>query len=289
MLRQVARFTRITQMAAALLATVPLMLHAEITSPVLEINTAVAGEPVTLAPLRGNVSVLMGSGGNIGVLVTPAGKLMVDGGIAVSKDNLQRALDQLGPGGVNYVINTHYHWDHTDGNAWLHASGATIVAHENTLHRLKSGSRVIDWSFYFPPAPQAGLPTELVKNSKVIRFGDETVVLQYHGIGHTDTDLTAYFTNADILHVGDIWWNGFYPFVDYSGGGSIDGVIRQINACLLQATATTIIVPGHGPVGDKAQLTEFRDMLVDIRGNVARLKHQGKSLAETVAAKPTAK
>jgi glyoxylase-like metal-dependent hydrolase (beta-lactamase superfamily II) len=170
----------------------------------------------------------------------------------------------------------------------LHEAGATVIAQENTLARLRNGTRVIDWSFTFRPVPDAGLPAVTFKTDKTIEFGGETVVLKYRGTGHTDTDVTAYFTKADILQVGDIWWNGYYPFIDYSAGGSIDGVIRQVNGCIQAATPRTIIIPGHGPMGDRAQLIEFRDMLVGVRKNVARLKHQGKTLAETVAAKPTA-
>jgi len=264
-------------------------VQAEVTTPVLTINEDVATSDVTVRALRGNVSVLVGSGGNIGVLSAPEGKLMVDGGIAVSRPKLIAALDRVGPGPIKYVVNTHYHWDHTDGNAWLHESGATVIAQENTLRRLKDGTRVIDWSFTFRPVPDAGLPTIVFKTDKTVDFGNETVVLRYRGSGHTDSDVTAYFTKADILQVGDIWWNGYYPFIDYSAGGSIDGVIRQVNACIAASTAKTIIIPGHGPMGDRAQLIEFRDMLVAVRANVARLKHQGKTLEETVAAKPTAR
>ena len=266
----------------------PSWVQAEVTTPVLTINDDVATEDITIQPLRGNVSVLIGSGGNIGVLTAPDGKLLIDGGIAVSKPKLVTALNSLSPAPVKFVVNTHYHWDHTDGNAWLHETGATIVAQDNTLTRLRNGTRVIDWSFTFRPVPAAGLPTVTFKTDKTIEFGTETVVLKYRGSGHTDTDVTAYFTKADILQVGDIWWNGFYPFIDYSAGGSIDGVIRQVDACIQASTARTIIIPGHGPIGDRAQLIEFRDMLVGIRNNVARLKHEGRTLAETVAARPTA-
>jgi glyoxylase-like metal-dependent hydrolase (beta-lactamase superfamily II) len=272
----------------AALFSLPLPSRAEVTTPVLTINEAVSSGPVTVQPLRGNVSVLIGSGGNISVLTGPDGKLMVDGGIALSKEKLMTALDHIGPGPVKYVINTHYHWDHTDGNAWLHDTGATIVAQDNTLTRLREGTRVIDWSFTFRPVPAGGLPTEVFKTDRTIQFGDETVVLKYRGSGHTDTDVTAYFKKADILAVGDIWWNGYYPFIDYSAGGSIDGVIREVNECIKASTNHTIIVPGHGDVSDRETLIEFRDMLVAIRNNVARLKHQGKTLAETMAARPTA-
>jgi glyoxylase-like metal-dependent hydrolase (beta-lactamase superfamily II) len=189
---------------------------------------------------------------------------------------------------VKYLINTHYHWDHTDGNAWLHESGATIIAQENTLKRLKSGQRVIEWGYTFPPDPPAGLPTVVFKNEKTLQFDGETIEMKHFGAGHTDTDTTIYFRKADVLQVGDIWWNGHYPFLDNGGGGSIDGLIHWVNECIAMSTDHTIIIPGHGDVSNRAGLMEFRDMLVSVRENVARLKKQGKTLAETVAARPTA-
>jgi glyoxylase-like metal-dependent hydrolase (beta-lactamase superfamily II) len=272
----------------AAVCALPVLTHAQVTSPVLAINDEVSQGPVTVQRLRGNVSVLIGSGGNITALSGPEGKLLIDAGIALSKAKLITALDGLGPGPVKWVVNTHYHWDHSDGNAWLHDAGATIVAHDNTLTRLKTGTRVIDWGFTFRPVPPGGLPTVTFSTDKILPFGEETVVLKFLGTGHTATDVTAYFQKADILAVGDIWWNGTYPFIDYSAGGSIDGVIRQINDCIRASTDRTIIVPGHGDVGDRKTLIEFRDMLVAVRKNVATLKRQGKTLTETVAARPTA-
>lgn len=280
-----------TALASAVLvmaAATPPWAVAEVVSPVLLINDDAATADVKVQKLRGNVSVLMGSGGNIAVLTGPNGKLMVDAGIAVSRPKVEAALDGTGPAPLKYLINTHYHWDHTDGNVWLHEKGATIIAQENTLKRLTSGTRVIEWGFYFPPTPPAGLPTVTVKTDKTMEFEGETVVMKNYGNGHTDTDLSVYFKKADILHVGDLWWNGHYPFLDNGAGGSIDGVIHWVNECIKVATPRTIIIPGHGEVSDRAGLMEFRDMLVAVRGNVARLKKQGKTLAETVAAKPTA-
>jgi glyoxylase-like metal-dependent hydrolase (beta-lactamase superfamily II) len=262
--------------------------RAEVVSPVLLINEDAAKGPVTVHPLRGNISVLMGSGGNIAVLNTPDGKLLGDGGIAVSKPMIEEALASIGPAPIKYLINTHYHWDHTDGNAWLHEAGATIIAQENTLKRLTSGTRVIEWGFMFPPTPPAGLPTIVFKTEKTMEFGGEIIVLKHYGPGHTDTDASIYFKNADILQVGDIWWNGHYPFLDNGAGGNIDGLIRWVNECINASTDHTIIIPGHGDVSNRAGLIEFRDMLVAVRGNVARLKKSGKTLAQTVAAKPTA-
>lgn len=274
--------------ALACAATAPFAVHAEVTSPVLLINADAATAPVTVQKLRGNISVLMGSGGNIAVLNSADGKLLGDAGIAVSKPRVEAALASISAAPLKYVINTHYHWDHTDGNAWMNEAGATIIAHENTLKRLTEGTRVIEWGFTFRPSPKAALPTVVFQTDKTIQFGGETILLKNFGPGHTDTDALIYFTKADVLQVGDIWWNGNYPFLDNGAGGNIDGLIRWVNACIDLATANTIIIPGHGEVSDRAGLVEFRDMLVAVRTNVARLKSEGKTLSQTVAARPTA-
>jgi glyoxylase-like metal-dependent hydrolase (beta-lactamase superfamily II) len=287
-----AALTGATRRASALIlfaGTLSSIARTEVTTPVLEINKEAANPTITVQKLRGNLSVVMGSGGNIVVLNSPNGKLLGDAGIAVSKPQIEAALASIGPAPLKYLIDTHYHWDHTDGNVWVHDAGATIIAHENTLKRLSSGTRVIEWGYFFPATPQAGLPTILVKDEKTIVFEGETILMKHYGPGHTDTDISVYFKNADVLQVGDIWWNGHYPFLDNGAGGNIDGLIHWVNECINASSAHTIIVPGHGEVSNRAGLVEFRDMLVAVRGNVASLKKSGKTLAETVAAKPTAK
>ena len=126
------------------------------------------------------------------------------------------------------------------------------------------------------------------KTDKTLNFDGETIVLKSYGAGHTDGDVSVYFSQADVLALGDNFWNGYYPFIDNGVGGGIDGMIGWVNASLACVTDKTIIVPGHGPVGNRAQLVEFRDMLLTVRENVASLKRQGKSLEEVIAAKPTA-
>ena len=262
--------------------------RAEAVSPVVKINEAAAKAEITVQPLRRNISVLTASGGNITVLTGPAGKLLVDAGIAVSRPRIEAALDGISDSPIKYLINTHWHWDHTDGNEWVHQRGATIIAHENTLKRLSTTTRVEDWSFTFEPWPVDARPTVVFRTDKTLHFDGETIVLRSYGPGHTDGDVTAYFEKADVMALGDIFWNGVYPFIDIATGGSIDGAIRLANESLARVTKKTIVVPGHGPVGDRAQLVEFRDMLVAVRANVSRLKQQGKSLDEVLAAKPTA-
>src|SRR5215471_13861688 len=243
---------------------------------------------IDVHPLRRNIGVLEGSGGNIAVLTGKDGKLLIDAGFTVSKPQLAPALDGLSADPIAQLINTHWHIDHTDGNAWLHDAGAAITAHENTKKHLSTSTRVNGWSYTFPPAPPEALPTTTFSDAHHLRHNDTGLALEYYGPAHTDSDISVILEEADVIHVGDTWWNGFYPFIDYSTGGSIDGMIGATQRNLSVATAKTIIIPGHGPVGNKSGLSEFHDMLVGIRRNVSKLKKQGRSLEETIAAKPTA-
>ena len=243
---------------------------------------------IEIHPLRRNISVLEGSGGNIAVLTGKDGKLLIDAGFTVSKPRIVPALDSLSADPVTRLINTHWHIDHTDGNAWLHGSGAAITAHENTKNHLSTSTRVDGWNYTFPPAPLDALPTITFNDAHSLRHNHTNVALKYYGPAHTDSDISAVFEEADVIHVGDTWWNGFYPFIDYSTGGSIDGMIMATKRNLSAVTDKTIIIPGHGPAGNKSALSEYYEMLLAIRGNVAQLKDRGKSLSETIAAKPTA-
>lgn len=238
--------------------------------------------------LRDGISVLEGSGANIVVLSGKQGKFLVDAGISKSADKVKAALLQISPAPVKYVVNTHWHWDHVDGNAAMHAAGATIVAQANTVHHLSSTTHVNDWNWTFEPVPLGARPTLLVDDLKVFRFAGSTIKVEHFGPGHTDGDLWVYFEKADVLAMGDTFWNAGYPFIDNDDGGSIDAAIQWANKAIERTTAHTMVIPGHGPVGTRAQVIEFRDMLVQVRDNVAELKHQGKSLDEVIAAKPTA-
>jgi glyoxylase-like metal-dependent hydrolase (beta-lactamase superfamily II) len=261
---------------------------AEETGIVPTMIQAASEAKIEIRPLCRNISVLEGSGGNIAVLTGKDGKLLIDAGFTVSKPRIARALDSLSADPITRLINTHWHVDHTDGNAWLHAAGAAITAHENTTKHLSTSTRVEAWSYTFPPAPAEALATTTFRDEHCLRQNDTALTLKYYGPAHTDSDISVLFEEADVLHVGDTWWNGFYPFIDYSTGGSINGMIRATQRNLSVVTDKTIIIPGHGPVGNKAGLFEYYEMLVTIRGNVSRFKEQGKSLEETIAAKPTA-
>jgi len=170
----------------------------------------------------------------------------------------------------------------------MHAEGATILAHENTRKHLSTATRVEAWNYTFPPSPAGTIPAEVFANDKTLQLNGTTIALAYYGPSHTDGDISAYFVEADVLHCGDTWWNGHYPFIDYSTGGNINGMIKAAEANLARVTDKTIVIPGHGKVGGKSEMSEYRDMLVTIRDRVAALKKEGKSLDEVIAAKPTA-
>ena len=186
------------------------------------------------------------------------------------------------------MINTHWHFDHTDGNEWLHSIGAEITAHENTRKHLSETTRVEAWNFTFPPSPKGALPAKVFEKELKLHINGENLAMNYYPPAHTDSDIAIEFSEADILHVGDTWWNGYFPFIDANTGGNIDGMIQATEDNIKRVSAKTIVIPGHGPVGSKAGLIEFRDMLVTIREKVAALKKQGRSLDEVLGAKPTA-
>lgn len=281
-------FLASTTVAAVAVCLTPRRLFAESESPVIVIRRAAATAEITIRRLRGNISVLEGSGGNIAVLTGTDGKLLVDAGITASRPRITEALASISADPIKHLINTHWHFDHTDGNEWLHSEGAEITAHENTRKHLSETTRVEAWKFTFPPAPKGALPTKVFKTDQTIHLNGATLALKYYSPAHTDSDISVEFTEADILHVGDTWWNGYYPFIDYSTGGNIEGTIRAAEANVARVTRKTIVIPGHGPIGDKAGLIEFRDMLVTVRDKVVGMKKKGMSFEEVVATKPTA-
>jgi glyoxylase-like metal-dependent hydrolase (beta-lactamase superfamily II) len=282
------RFLVSTAVATAGVWLMPRRLFAEVESPVIVIRRAAATSKINVQKLRGNVSVFEGSGGNIAVLTGHDGKLLVDAGITASRPRITEALQNLSADPLKHLINTHWHFDHTDGNEWLHSIGAEITAHENTRKHLSVATRVEGWNFTFPPSPNGALPTKVFSQAQTLHLNGTTLELKYYPPAHTDSDISVEFWDADIFHAGDTFWNGHFPFIDYSTGGSIDGTIRAAEANVASVSNKTIVIPGHGPVGNKSQLIEFRDMLVGVRDKVAALKKQGRSLQEVIEAKPTA-
>jgi len=250
---------------------------------------AAATAKVTVQTLRRNISVLLGAGGNIAVLTGPDGKLLVDAEIITARPHVSAALASINADPIKQLINTHWHFDHTGGNEWLHEAGASILAQENTRKHLSRVTRVEGWQHTFPAASAGAIPSTVFKEDYTLHANGTTLYLKHYSPAHTDSDISVHFAEADVFHTGDTFWNRDYPFIDYSTGGSIDGTIRAAEANLAKVTDKMIVIPGHGAVGGKADLMLFRDVLVEIRDKVAALKKQGKSLAEVVAAKPGAR
>ncbi len=267
----------------------PREVFAEARGLVSLIKDSAAASPIVTHKLRNNISVLEGSGGSVAVLSGPDGKVLIDAGIAVSRPQLMTSLTELGPDPITHLINTHWHFDHTNGNTWLNAAGAKIIAQENTRKYLSQVQRVDDWDYNFLALPTGGIPSEVFAEEHGLKLNGLTIALKHYGPAHTDSDVSVTFVEANVVHVADTFWNGVYPFIDYSTGGSIDGMIAASDANLAATNGDTIVIAGHGKaVGTKAELQEFRDMLVAVREKVAALKRQGRSRDDTVNAKPTA-
>jgi glyoxylase-like metal-dependent hydrolase (beta-lactamase superfamily II) len=282
--------------AAALLARGGLAAQTPTEDPAVQPNptlpdqlrTAAANETIRTTKLTDTIFLLQGVGGNIVCQVGPDGKVLIDSGISTGARLLLDALEKLDEHRLKLLINTHWHFDHTGGNECVNQAGASILAHENTRKRLSVDTRLEGWVYTFPAAPAGAIPTTVFEDEHTVHANGSTLALKHYSPAHTDSDISVHFTEADVLHTGDTFWNRNYPFVDYSTGGSIDGQIRAAEANLAKVTATTVVIPGHGAVGGKADLTLFRDVLVEAREKVAKLKKQGRTLEEVITAKPTA-
>ena len=186
------------------------------------------------------------------------------------------------------LINTHWHGDHTGGNEGMHAAGFTIFAHQNTRERLSTPQTMKLFHSTTPAAPAGAWPTVTFEDALNVWRNGDALDLVHFAPAHTDTDIYIHFHKANVLHVGDIWFNGMYPFIDEGTGGSIGGMIRAAEKALAVADNDTKIIPGHGPLGTKADFQKYHDMLSAIRDKVAALKAAGASEAGGLAKKPTA-
>jgi cyclase len=253
--------------------------------------------PMETQKLADNVTMFDGPGGAVTVLNGPDGKFVVDSFVAPAWPKLKQALDGLGNAPVKYVIDTHWHFDHTDNNAHLHAAGATVLAHENTKKRMSEPHdlpvlyRGADGGLaglHFDPSPAEALPQQTFTDSYKLEANGETLALQHVPPAHTDTDVYVHFQKANVISMGDLFFNGMYPYIDPGTGGTIAGNIAACDKILSFAGNDTKIVAGHGPLGNKADLTKFRDMLITSRDRVQKLKSAGKSAQEAVAEEPFA-
>jgi cyclase len=244
--------------------------------------------PLVTAKLRDNIYLLSGPGGNMVLLSGADGKILVDSSFAGVAPKIKTALEGIGGTPLKILVNTHWHFDHTDGNEAMHAAGAVIIAHENTRKRLSTPQDIAAFGLHFDPSPAGALPQQTFTEGTKIYFNGEQLTIAHIPPAHTDSDIYVRYEKGNVLHMGDVWFNGTYPFLDGGTGGSIDGMIAGAALGASLADADTKIVPGHGPVGDKAALVKSREMLVTVRDRVHTLKTAGKSQQEAVAAKPTA-
>jgi len=245
----------------------------------------IGAAPLQTQQLSENITLLSGPGGNVVVLRGADGLVVVDTFVAPAWPRLQESLAVLGRP-VKVVINTHWHFDHTDNNAALHAAGATVVAHENTKRRMREPHHVPMLELDFPASPTVALPQRVFKDGYKLEANGERIQVDHVAPAHTDTDVIVRFEHANLLQTGDVFFNGRYPFIDWSTGGRIDGMIAASNRVLGIVDANTKIVPGHGPLATRADLERYRDMLVTAADRVRKLKASGKSLEESIAAKP---
>jgi cyclase len=244
------------------------------------------GTPIQPQKLTDSLTLLSGPGGNVVVLNGADGKLMVDTFVSPAWPHLKEALEAIGNAPVKTVIDTHWHFDHTDNNASLRAAGATILAHENTKKRMSEAHELAVLNLKFPPSPADALPQHIFKESQKLQVNGETVALVHVPPAHTDSDIYVHFQKGNVLQTGDIFFNGSYPYIDDGTGGSVSGMIAGATKLLAVADNNTKIVPGHGPLGNKADLMKFRDMLSMVRERLQKLKSSGKTVQEAVAAKP---
>ena len=231
---------------------------------------------------------LTGRGGNIGLSVGKSGAFLIDDQYAPLSDKILAVVKSITPDPVRFVVNTHWHGDHTGGNENLGKAGAYVVAHDNVRKRMSSENFNAVFNSKTPASPEAALPIVTFAEGLTFYWNGEEIRVYHVPPAHTDGDAIVHFVKADVVHMGDCFFNGAYPFIDVSSGGRVDGYITAADRVLAAASDTTRIIPGHGALARKAELAAFRDTLKTLRDRVAKLKAEGKGKDAVIAAKPTA-
>jgi len=269
--------------AALLLATSSLALSACSESNAQEADRFAAVE-ITAEPLADGVAVLFGAGGNIGVSYGPDGTVLIDDQFAPLTDKIQAAVKDLGAGPVKYLINTHWHWDHTGGNENLGQTGVLIMAQDHVRDRLIKGSATV------PPAAPEALPVITYHDGIKLHLNGDEIHVQHMKHAHTDGDSIVFWKKANVVHMGDLFFNKVtLPFIDLSSGGNARGILAAAEKVLAMVDDNTKIIPGHGPMATRADLIAYRDMMKTVIAAVEQAQGEGKSLQEVQAMKPAAR
>jgi len=238
--------------------------------------------------VRPGLAVLFGAGGNIAVSTGADGPVLVDDQYAPLAPKILAAVRALQDAQVRFVINTHWHGDHTGGNEAIGQAGALIVAHENVRRRMSTTQLIAAFGREVPPSPAAALPVVTFDDGITLHWNGEEIAVEHVAPAHTDGDALVWFRKADAVHTGDTYVAGTFPFVDVSSGGSLAGIIASAERVLAQAGPETTIIPGHGPLSNAAELRAWREMLVTVQARVNAALAAGKSLEAFRAEQPLA-
>jgi len=234
------------------------------------------------------IYMLSGQGGNIGVCVGEDGVFLIDDQFAPLTPRILEEIRKLSDQPVRFVVNTHWHGDHTGGNENLSGAGAIIVAHANVRKRMSEKQFMATFDRTVEPAPKRALPVVTFEQSLSFHWNDETIEVVHVQPAHTDGDSIVYFRNANVVHSGDVFFNGTYPYIDTGAGGNLLGVIEGVERILERCNGDTRIIPGHGPLATRADLERYHRMLTSVRDRIEPMARAGKSRGEVIAARPTA-